>query len=78
MYWVLPQYLLKGKDVQFTLIILLWAAAGWFINYLFRTCIFIPIQEFMHYKKILGGGWQPWKFFINGSNGKYYMYDYFI
>src|SRR5215213_3047654 len=40
-YWVLPQYLLKGKYLVFTLIILVWAVGGYFLNYSFRACIFI-------------------------------------
>ena len=45
MYWVLPKFLLKGKYTQFAVIILFWAVAGLFINYLFRAYIFIPLQE---------------------------------
>jgi hypothetical protein len=59
MYWALPQYLLKGKYLQFTFIILLWAVAGWFLNYLFRVYVFIPVQEFLHFDNIVRGGWQP-------------------
>ncbi|MDQ3846058.1 MAG: histidine kinase, partial [Bacteroidota bacterium] len=59
MYWALPRYLLKGKHAQFAIIILLWAIGGWFINYLFRVYIFIPVQERLHFKNIVPGGWQP-------------------
>jgi hypothetical protein len=57
MYWVLPRYLLKGKYVQFTLIILLWGVAGYFLNYLFRAYVFIPMQQYMHW---YGFSKEPW------------------
>ena len=38
MYWVIPKYLLKGKYVQFAIIIVIWFIGGWFFNYLFRVC----------------------------------------
>jgi len=44
-YWVLPQFLLKGKYAQFAFIILAWAFAGFFVNYLFRAYVFIPFQQ---------------------------------
>jgi hypothetical protein len=59
MYWVLPQYLLKGKYTQFAGIILLWAIAGWFINYLFRAYVFIPLQVYMQFDAIIKNPWQP-------------------
>jgi sensor histidine kinase YesM len=46
MYWVLPQFLLKEKYIQFAFIIVLWAFAGWFLNYLFRAFIFIPMHDY--------------------------------
>ena len=59
MYWVIPKILLKGRYILFGAIILLWGVAGWYINYLFRTYIFIPVQEAMGYKDITRGGWVP-------------------
>ncbi len=56
-YWVLPQYLLKGKYLQFALIILLWGIAGFFLNYLFRAYIFIPIQEYIGFDRIVNNPW---------------------
>ncbi len=64
MYWVLPKFLLKGKYVQFGLIILLWFVAGWFLNYLFRVYFFIPLQEYLQIKNIVRGGWQPGSFLL--------------
>lgn len=49
MYWVLPKYLLKERFLQFTFIILLWAIAGYFLNYMYRAYIFIPIQKALHF-----------------------------
>ncbi len=58
-YWVLPQYLLKGKYLQFVLIILLWGVAGFFLNYLFRAYISIPIQEYLGFDRIARDPWLP-------------------
>jgi hypothetical protein len=57
MYWALPKYLLKGKYVQFLIIILLWAIAGWYINYLFRAYVSIPLQDYMGFKNIIRDKW---------------------
>lgn len=62
MYWVLPQYLLKGKYGPFAVIMVLWAMAGWFLNYLFRAYIFIPLQEYMHLTPVNKNPWQPGTF----------------
>ena len=59
MYWLLPKYLLKGKYAQFTIIMLLWAIAGWYLNALFRAFIFIPLQEFINFIPIGTNPWQP-------------------
>ncbi len=64
MYWVLPRYLLKGKYVQFTLIILLWAGAGYFLNYLFRTYVWIPLQQYMHLYGFSKNPWSPGSFLV--------------
>jgi two-component system, LytTR family, sensor histidine kinase AlgZ len=64
MYWVLPKYLLKGKYVQFGIIVLLWFIAGWFLNYLFRAYLFIPIQEALHFNNIVKDPWMPGSFLL--------------
>jgi two-component system sensor histidine kinase AlgZ len=64
MYWVLPQYLLKGKYTQFSFIILLWVIAGYFLNYLFRAYFYIPIQKYMHLSNIVDDPWMPGSFLI--------------
>ncbi len=57
MYWAMPKYLLRGKYIQFLVIILLWAVAGWFVNYLFRYYFFIPFQDYLHLKNINRLSW---------------------
>lgn len=63
-YWVLPKYLLKGRYVAFTLIILLWGVGGYFLNYYFRTFIFIPVQEALHFDPIDRNPWSPSSFLV--------------
>ena len=63
-YWVLPRYLLKGRYVVFTLIILLWGVGGFFLNYSFRAFIFIPIQEALHFNPIDRNPWNPNSFLV--------------
>ena len=64
MYWVLPKFLLKGKYVQFGIIVFLWFVAGWFLNYLYRVYFFIPLQQYLEIKAIVQGGWQPGSFLL--------------
>src|SRR5688572_10543294 len=59
MYLVIPKFLLKGKLFLFICITSAWIIAGWFFNYLFRIYIFIPVQEYMGFKPIVKGGYQP-------------------
>jgi two-component system, LytTR family, sensor histidine kinase AlgZ len=47
MYWVLPQFLLKGRYLQFGIMVFLWTFLGWLINYCFRLYIFIPLRTVM-------------------------------
>ena len=63
-YWVLPEFLLKGKYIKFGVIILLWAIAGWFLNYFFRAYLFIPVQEYLHLDRIDKNPWQPNSFLV--------------
>jgi len=64
MYWVLPKYLLKGKYTQFGVIILLWFISGWFLNYLFRLYLFIPMQEILRFSSIVKDPWSPGSFLL--------------
>jgi LytS/YehU family sensor histidine kinase len=43
---------------------LLWAVAGFFLNFLFRANIFIPLQEYMGFEKIVRNVWQPGSYLI--------------
>jgi LytS/YehU family sensor histidine kinase len=37
----------------------MWAIAGFFLNYLFRAYIFIPMQEYMQFNSIVRDPWSP-------------------
>lgn len=63
-YWVLPQYLLKGRYFIFTIIILLWGVGGYFLNYFFRAFIFIPLQNVLPFNSIDRNPWQPNSFLV--------------
>jgi two-component system, LytTR family, sensor histidine kinase AlgZ len=63
-YWVLPRYLLKGRYAAFTLVILLWGVGGYFLNYYFRTYIFIPVQQALHFDPIDLNRWSPSSFLV--------------
>ena len=64
MYWVIPQYLLKGKYVRFGVIIFFWLIAGSLLNYSFRANIFIPLQEALHFNNIVKDPWSPGSFLL--------------
>jgi len=57
MYRIIPAYLLKEKYMAFTLILLLWAVGGYFLNYYFRTSILFPVADLLDYK---AGNRNPW------------------
>lgn len=63
-YWILPQFLLKGKYIQFAFVILGWALTGWFLNYFFRGFVFIPIQEYYQFDPINRTWWEPNSFLV--------------
>jgi two-component system, LytTR family, sensor histidine kinase AlgZ len=50
MYWLIPKFLLKEKYAQFSLMLLLWAIAGYFFNYLGRTYILFSVSDILGYK----------------------------
>ena len=64
MYWVIPQYLLKGKYVSFGVIIFFWLITGSLLNYSFRAYIFIPLQEALHFNNIVKDPWSPGSFLL--------------
>ena len=61
-YWVLPGFLIKGKYLQFALIILFWGVAGFFLNFLFRAYIFIPLQDYIGFDRVARNNWAPGSF----------------
>ncbi|RYE34057.1 MAG: histidine kinase, partial [Sphingobacteriales bacterium] len=63
-YWVLPTYLLKGRYLLFTFIILLWGVGGFFLNYIFRAFVFIPLQEVLRFDPIDRNAWNPNSFLV--------------
>lgn len=52
MYWVLPKYLLKGKYVSLTIIMLTWVVIVCFLNFYFRAYIFIPIEKSLYFEPV--------------------------
>ncbi|HKC37734.1 MAG TPA: histidine kinase, partial [Chitinophagaceae bacterium] len=48
----------------FGVIIFLWLIAGTLINYYFRSYIFIPIQEALHFNNIVKDPWSPGSFLL--------------
>jgi two-component system sensor histidine kinase AlgZ len=50
MYWMIPRYLLKEKYLQFSLLLLAWAVAGYFFNYVFRTQALFRVSDGLNYK----------------------------
>ena len=44
-YGAVPNLLLKGKVVQFVVLLLAWGAVGLYINFGFITYIYVPLQE---------------------------------
>lgn len=63
-YWVLPKFLLKEKYLSFGFIIVLWIIAGWYLNFLFRAYIFIPLQEAFGFKNIVRNPYQQGTFLM--------------
>ncbi len=63
MYWFIPKYLLKQKYFQFALILIAWAVAGWFLNYLFRANVLNPFRDYIKFSPTPGsavGSPNPW------------------
>lgn len=44
-YGAVPHMLLKGRVWQFFLLILVWGAVGLYINFAYRTYVYIPLQQ---------------------------------
>ncbi len=67
MYLFIPQFLLKGKYGQFTLIMLLWGVGGWYWNYVCRAHVFFPIANLLHFKVGVKNPWAPVSFLTMNS-----------
>jgi two-component system, LytTR family, sensor histidine kinase AlgZ len=48
MYVLIPSFLLKHKYGRFILLFCIWAVAGWFFNYLFRSQVLNPFREYIN------------------------------
>ncbi len=58
-YGAIPHLLMKGRIVEFLLLILAWGAVGLYINSGFRTYLYVPLQEMIGFKTIPLKGPQP-------------------
>ncbi len=56
LYFFIPKFLLTGKYLQFSIIMLLWGVAGWFWNYICRAYVYFPLADLLHFKV----GKNPW------------------
>jgi len=59
-YWAVPRFLLKGKIVQFLLLMLGWAVAGLYIDLWYKDYIMIPMQKALHPEYFLPEGPLAW------------------
>lgn len=55
-YGAIPQLLLKGRVVEFFITVILWGAAGLYLDVSYRGAIYIPLQEKMGLTNILPRG----------------------
>lgn len=57
-YLAVPNLLLKGRVWQFFLLILAWGGVGLYINFAFRTYVYVPLQEAIGFEYIPQSGLQ--------------------
>ncbi len=57
MYLVIPRTIFKEKYLSFAALVVAWGIAGWFLNYIFMSYVFIPAQGLLGYDTSL---WKPW------------------
>jgi sensor histidine kinase YesM len=57
MYWFIPRFLLKEEYVLLSGVLFLWAVAGYFLNYIFRTNVLFAVADILDYKN---GNRNPW------------------
>lgn len=51
-YWAVPRLLLEGKVLLFLALILAWGAMGLYINFAFRTYVFVPLQYALGFEEV--------------------------
>ncbi|HLO79668.1 MAG TPA: histidine kinase [Chitinophagaceae bacterium] len=56
-YYLVPNYLMKEKYLQFGLIIICWAVGGYFLNYIYRTMVLFPFSDLVKYKTTNRNPW---------------------
>jgi hypothetical protein len=61
-YFAIPKFLLKGKLIQFFIIMLGWGAIGLFVDIGYRNYILIPLQKAMGLQNIIPKGKLPYCF----------------
>ena len=59
-YWAVPYFLLRGKILEFLLLILLWGIAGMYLDVWYKDYILIPIQKMIHPQFVLPKGPLAW------------------
>jgi sensor histidine kinase YesM len=66
--WFIPKYLLKNKYIIFSVLAILWAIGGWFLNIYFRQYFFDPIQVFLKFvpvaHPVVQGSGQPGSYLV--------------
>lgn len=67
LYFFIPKFLLTGKYLQFSFIMLLWGVAGWFWNYICRAYVFFPLADLLHFKFGVKNPWAPLSFLTMNS-----------
>ena len=81
-YWALPEYLLKEKYLRFGLLISAWVVAGFFLNYLFRAYIFIPLEEFFEVENFNRNPWTTGSYLASlimaGSSGILVLFRHWL
>lgn len=59
-YWAVPYFLLKGRIVEFLLLILLWGIAGLYLDIWYKDYFVIPVQRLIGREETLPRGPLAW------------------
>ena len=57
MFFFIPRFLLEEKYVLFSVTLFLWAVAGYFLNYFFRSNVLFPVSDILDYQKRNSNPW---------------------